>query len=141
MIILLININVRCYRTHNLRSYDVILHICTRGFGILANFDAVLRFLTFLSCGFAVFDPPYVPLHNGKKKVNKGISQKSNTLFWVQILQAHWHHKTSCKLIDNIIFSFTTQVVLSYQFLTIGDAFCHERWELGVVGNFLQSCS
>ena len=73
MIIRLISINVQCYRIHNLRSCDVILHICTCGFGILANFDAVLRFLTFFhavlrfltfffSCGFAVFAPPPLPL-------------------------------------------------------------------------------
>ena len=60
-IIRLININVQCYRIHNLRLYDVILQICTCGFGILENFDAVLRFLTFFSCGFAVFDSPLRP--------------------------------------------------------------------------------
>ena len=61
VIIHLININIQCYRIHNLESYDVILHICTHGFGILENFDAVLQFLTFFSCGFAVFDPPLRP--------------------------------------------------------------------------------
>ena len=62
MIIRLININVQCYRIHNLRSYDVILHICSCGFGILANFDAVLRFLTFFHAVLRFLIPAYAPL-------------------------------------------------------------------------------
>ena len=68
MIIRFININVQCYRIHNLRSYDVILHICTCGFGILANFDAVLRFLTFFHAILRFLIPPYAPLFYGSTR-------------------------------------------------------------------------
>ena len=78
-IIRLININVQRYRIHNLRSYDVILHISTCGFGILANFDAVLRFLTLFFMRFRSFWSPLTPPQKAEhQKTQPGSSSLSS---------------------------------------------------------------
>lgn len=55
-------------------------HICNCGFGILVNFDAVLRFLYAFLCSFAVFRQPLHPPLVDKAAKILSHPQESNCL-------------------------------------------------------------